>query len=138
MTDECDSSFVFKPRVKLEPDENDAVAPKIAPILHAPIVVQRVSKTVSCVPRVVSVARARTQSPKKIEKIALNLKAQQEKRHQERKSSRGVTECRRALYISLSGQVACPQDDSLLNLDWLSTFDLTSTGLAPLSPPLSP
>lgn len=138
MTDECDSSYLFKARVKIEPDENDAVVVKSSPVVHAPIVVQRVSKTVSCVPRVVSV-KARTQSPKKIEKIALNLKIQQEKKQFERKHRvRGLRECREILCSNLNNELECAQDDSLSNLNWLSTFDITSTGLAPLSPPLSP
>lgn len=139
MTDECDSShLLFKSRIKLEPDENDAVVAKTSPVLQAPVVVQRVSKAAPSVPRVVSV-KSRAQSPKKIEKIALNLKKQQEKKKFELKStSRGLRECRQTLYNSLHSDAECAQDDSISSLNWLNSFDLSCTGLVPLSPPLSP
>ncbi|CAF0709208.1 unnamed protein product [Brachionus calyciflorus] len=152
MTDECDSSFLFKKRhIKIEPDENDDI-PKIAPIKRvlppsseAPIVFQKVRSPPSCIiPKVVSVkpvSLARVQSPNKnrIDKIALNLKIQQEKKLEKESTTRTLKDCQKILFNNLkNSSFSSEEDESLSNLNWLNKFDLNTTGLTPLSPPLSP
>lgn len=148
MTDECDSSFVFKQRpIKVEPDENDDVPAKMAPVRkinpfvsEPPLIVQKVPTISHCMPKVVSVRPvARVQSPNKnrIDRIALNLKIQQEKKLQT--CPRTLKDCHKILFETLKAQSDDSVDhDCLSNLTWLNKFDLTSTGLTPLSPPLSP
>lgn len=123
--DESDSSFLIKQRkaVKVVNDENDQnTKPTAVPL--PPIIVQK------CPARMVKIKPVnKHQSPNrnKIDKIVDNLKINLLQKQEQKKISK----------FSLLNQDEDLLDD-LTNLSWLIKFDLSSTGLTPLSPPQSP